>query len=61
MIPMIPNTIDETVNLLRRAHYCLMKSPRYWSDAGDMEASKILCVIASDMAAGFERPPGWFR
>lgn len=34
---------------LLRIHYYLMDNPRFWYDKGIQEASKICCVIASDL------------
>jgi hypothetical protein len=31
------------------AHYYLMSNRRFWYEKGLQDASKILCVIASDM------------
>ena len=42
---------EQIIKLLLRAHYHLMDNPRFWYDKGLIEASKILCVRASDMRA----------
>jgi hypothetical protein len=40
----------EAIGICVRAHYYLMKANRnFWSDKGDMEASRLLCVAASDL------------
>jgi hypothetical protein len=40
-------TVDEEI--LIAAHYHLMANPRFWGDKGDIDASRILCVIASNL------------
>ena len=42
-------TKEEAVRMLLSAHYKLMDDPRYWYDAALKDASRILCVAASDL------------
>jgi hypothetical protein len=37
------------IEMLMRAHYHLMDNPRFWYDRGLLEASKVICVTASNM------------
>lgn len=37
------------IETLMRAHYHLMDNPRFWYDRGLLEASKVICVTASNM------------
>ncbi len=39
---------SEARSLLLRAHYHLMDNPRFWHAKGILDASRILCVQASD-------------
>lgn len=43
--------MDEVISKVLRIHYYLMESPRFWYDPALIEASKVLCVIASDLRA----------
>jgi hypothetical protein len=58
--PRQPPPPRRAIRRLRRAHYRLMDRPQFWYDRGDMQASKILCVIASDLQAGWDRPGRWW-
>ena len=49
------------IAFLLDAHYHLMENRRYWSDDGDKKASKILCVLASDMRHGYDRGGNWWE
>lgn len=49
------------IAFLRSAHYHLMDNKRYWNDSGDIRASKILCVLASDMQHGYVRGGNWWE
>lgn len=39
----------DVVKFLMDAHYHLMKDKKYWNDPGEIDASRILCVTASDL------------
>jgi len=39
----------DAIKTLLNAHYHLMSNPRYWHDKGLMDASRILCVTASNI------------
>lgn len=41
----------EVRNMLLHAHYYLMGDKRFWYEKHLQEASKIMCVIASDILA----------
>jgi hypothetical protein len=41
--------------MLLRIHYRLMDSPRFWYERWMLEASKILCVAASDLRIEVEK------
>ncbi len=43
--------------MLLNAHYHLMDNKRFWYEKGLMEASMILCVIASDLKASLDKDP----
>lgn len=40
---------SEARAILLRAHYHLMDNPRFWYEKGLIDASRILCVAASDL------------
>jgi len=42
-------SLSEIRGFLLRAHYHLMDSNRFWYENGLKDASRILCVTASDM------------
>lgn len=42
----------EAIRTCRNAHYHLMRDKRFWYDKSLQEASKLLCVAASDLQAG---------
>jgi len=49
-----PQTHAEKLNgwtMLLAAHYRLMDNPRFWYDRALIDASRILCSLASDMRA----------
>ena len=49
------NIPQEAIQILMSAHYYLMDSPRFWYDKGLLEASKIICVQASDLRVEVRR------
>lgn len=55
---MIMERIEElrlAIRMLMGAHYYLMGNPRFWYDDALIEASKIICVTASDMRVELRR------
>jgi hypothetical protein len=44
--------------LLLRAHYRLMDNPRFWYERPLIDASRILCVAASDLRIEMEERRG---
>jgi hypothetical protein len=42
-------TIREAIDLCTRAHYRIMANPRFWYDKALIDASRMLCVAASDL------------
>jgi hypothetical protein len=49
MSEMTVSTLVEARALLLRAHYRLMENPRFWYEQTLLDASRILCVRASDI------------
>jgi hypothetical protein len=45
----MPETVDQAIKFLRHAHYHLMDHAGFWSSRSLQEASKLLCVAASDL------------
>lgn len=41
--------IAEAVQTCRDAHYYIMRTTNFWYDVAAQEASKLLCVAASDL------------
>ena len=39
----------DAIELLMHAHYYLMRDRRFWYDKSLIDASRILCVLASDL------------
>lgn len=43
---------EEAIAICLSAHYYLMRNKRFWYEKDLLEASKLLCVAASDLRAG---------